>query len=67
MEGQNLILHRRTKHIDILYDFVREAIEKKETEVKYLPSEEKVVDYLSKALPFTKLRFCIDNSVLEIY
>ena len=49
----------RTKHIDIKYHFVQEAIEKKDVCLVYCPTEKMVADILTKALPkprFDELR-----------
>lgn len=47
----NPIHHRRTKHIDIRYHFVRERIESGEIKVEYVPTEHQLADLLTKALP----------------
>ena len=39
----------RTKHIDIRYHYIREAVQNKEIELKYCPSEEMIADTLTKA------------------
>ena len=46
--------HSRTKHIDIKYHFVREAVEKKDVRLVYCPIEKMVADILTKALPKPK-------------
>ena len=51
--------HRRTKHIDVRYHFVRHHQEMKNIEVSYVPTEDQVADILTKNLPgprFLKLR-----------
>ena len=51
--------HSRTKHIDIKYHFVREAVEKKDVRLVYCPTEKMVADILTKPLPkpkFVELR-----------
>lgn len=51
--------HARTKHIDIRYHFIREAVTNRQLFLKYLPTEDMIADIFTKALPrrqFEKLR-----------
>jgi hypothetical protein len=43
--------HARTKHIDIRYHFIREAVENRMITVKYVPTKENLADIFTKALP----------------
>lgn len=47
---KNAVLHKRTKHIDIRHNFVRDLVEEKEVIVKYIQSEHQVADLMTKAL-----------------
>lgn len=52
-------LHKRTKHIDVRYHFIREKVNGGEIKINYLKSEEQLADLFTKALPkqtFLKLR-----------
>jgi hypothetical protein len=58
--------HARTKHIDIQYHFIREAIEDKKIQVIYIPTDNNVSDIFTKALTKNKfhrfvelLRLCL--------
>ena len=42
--------HAHTKHIDLHYHFVREAVEHKKIKMKYTPTAENVADIFTKAL-----------------
>jgi hypothetical protein len=42
--------HARTKHIDIRYHFIREAVNEGKILMKYIPGEENPADILTKAL-----------------
>lgn len=46
----NLVSHYRTTHIDICHHSVHEAEESKEISLKYLPTEQMMVDSLMKGL-----------------
>jgi hypothetical protein len=41
--------HSRTKHIDLRYHFIREAVQDGKISVSYVPTEENVSDILTKA------------------
>ena len=47
--------HSRTKHIDLRYHFVREAVEDGKIKITYIPTDENVADIFTKAL--AKLKF----------
>ena len=47
--------HKRTKHIDIRYHYIREKTESKDISVQYVPSEILRADILTRAQP--KRRF----------
>ena len=40
----------RTKHIDVCYHFIHEALENKLLEIKYVPTDENIVDIFTKPL-----------------
>ena len=53
------INHAQTKHIDIRYHYIREAIEKNNIMLEYCPTEQQKADILTKGLAkerFQKLR-----------
>lgn len=50
--AKNPVNHDRSKHIDTTYYFIRECIAKKEIELKYVKSHDKVVDIFTKPLKF---------------
>ena len=49
--AKNPVAHARTKHIDIRYHYIREAIQSGEIDVKYCPTREMNADLLTKPLP----------------
>jgi hypothetical protein len=46
---------QRSKHISVQLAFAREAAERQEVSVHYIPSQEQVADAMTKALPATKI------------
>ncbi len=57
--AQNDEFHQRTKHIDVKYHFIREALEKGIVEIKRVDSKENIADIFTKPLArvqFEKLR-----------
>lgn len=58
--AKNPVYHDLTKHIDIKWDAIRELIEEKEIEVKFIPGDFQKADVFTKALSGTKL-----NRVLQ--
>ena len=47
---KNPVFHRRTKHIDTHYHFIREKHENNEINIIYVPSESQLADIFTKAL-----------------
>ena len=48
--------HAHTKHIDLCYHFIREAVKDGKISVKYIPIDENVSDIFTKALPKPKFQ-----------
>ena len=44
------VFHARTKHIEVDVHFIREKVEAKQLEVKFVPTEEQAADVLTKPL-----------------
>lgn len=61
----NPVFHRRSKHIDIKYNFVRENVAKNVVVIKYVESSNQLADFLTKALPVQKFN-TIRDKVLRI-
>ena len=61
--SKNSEYHARTKHIDIQYHFIRDFIEQKVFELKYINMKEQLADALTKTLninDFRKFVNCIN-------
>lgn len=61
---KNPEFHKRTKHIDVRYHFIREKFEEGRFNLDFVPSEEQVADVLTKGLP--KGRFSFLRGLLNI-
>ena len=57
----NLVFHARTKHIEIVVYFVREKMEAKELEVRYVPTELQVADVFTKPLAANRFKILKDK------
>lgn len=60
----NPVYHKRSKHIDIKYNFIREKVELGYLSVKYISSNMQLSDFLTKALPTNKF-VLLRNQVLN--
>jgi hypothetical protein len=47
--------HTRTKHINIRYHYICEAVENKNILMQYIPTDDNIADIFTKALPKPKL------------
>nr|GEY52620.1 zinc finger, CCHC-type [Tanacetum cinerariifolium] len=52
---KNPVFHRRSKHIDTKYHFIRECVERDDIQVEFVSGDYQKADILTKALP--KIRF----------
>ena len=59
--AQDPIGHRRTKHIDVRYHYIRELIAHGKATVSYLPTADMVADILTKPLAATVFNHCIQG------
>ena len=48
---ENPVFHDRSKHIGIKYHFIRDYVQKGAVKLEYIPTDEQIVDILTKALP----------------
>lgn len=49
--SKNLVLHSKTKHIEIKYHVVREKVAEKEVRLEYISTKEQIADIFIKPLP----------------
>ena len=68
--AKNPIAHSRTKHIDIRYHYVREAVQDGLIELQYCPTNEMTADLLTKPLPketFQRFRASLGLVTLQCF
>ncbi len=53
------IAHGRTKHIDVRYHYIRELVSFRKAAVEYCPTESMLADILTKPLPATAFKRCL--------
>ena len=49
--SKNPIMHSKTKHIPIKYDFLRDQVSQKVVKLEYIDTKEHIVDIFTKPLP----------------
>ena len=57
--AKNLVLHSKTKHIEVRYHFLRDNVEKGNISLSYVPTQDQLADIFTKPLDqvtFTRLR-----------
>ena len=51
----NPVLHNKFKHVEIKYHYLRDMVQRETIELKYVSTEEQVVDFLTK--PLSRMKF----------
>lgn len=54
---KNPEFHRRTKHIDVRYHYIRENFEKDLFKIEFVSTNEQSADIFTKALPKDKFQY----------
>jgi hypothetical protein len=62
--AEDPIAHRRTKHIDVRYHYIRQLVAADKARVSYIPTQDMLADILTKPLPLPLLRRCIRDYLL---
>jgi hypothetical protein len=61
---ENLILHDRSRHIEIIYHFIQDRIQKGAMKIQYISTYEEVADILTK--PLVKWKFSLLRDKLVV-
>ncbi|GJU97609.1 zinc finger, CCHC-type containing protein [Tanacetum coccineum] len=54
--SRNAVFHERTKHINVMYQFIREIVKSKEIEVAKIGMKDNVADVFTKVVPGPKFK-----------
>ncbi|PKU80616.1 Retrovirus-related Pol polyprotein from transposon TNT 1-94 [Dendrobium catenatum] len=60
--SKNLVCHKRSKHIDVRFHYIRDQIKGKEVQVEYVKSQDQIADIFTKPLAaeqFIKLKILL--------
>lgn len=63
----NPVYHRKTKHIDVKFNFIREKVQQKLIDIRYVQSCDQLADILTKALPTLKFQHIRDYLLSSFY
>ncbi|GJV61499.1 putative RNA-directed DNA polymerase [Tanacetum coccineum] len=55
--SKNPVMHRRTKHIDVRFHYIRELVNKDVVQLKFCRSEEQLADLMTKPLKLSVFEF----------
>nr|GEW91076.1 zinc finger, CCHC-type [Tanacetum cinerariifolium] len=61
---KNPVFHRRIKHIDTEYHFIRECVKRDNIQVEFVSEEHQKADILTKALP--KIKFLVMRQLIGL-
>jgi hypothetical protein len=59
--SENLVFHDKSKHIEIKYHFIRDMVQKRAVELRYISTDEQIADILTKPLSRVKYEYFRDN------
>jgi hypothetical protein len=57
--NKNSTFHSRSKHIDVRYHWIRDALDEKLLQIEKIHIEDNGLDMMIKLLPMQKLEICI--------
>lgn len=64
--AENPVFHQRSKHIDIKYHYVRDALRSENLNIKHVSTTDMVADMLTKGLPKRKHLECLEKAGMHL-
>lgn len=64
--AENPEFHKKSKHIDIIYHFIRQSIEEKKITIGYIPTKEQIADGFTKGLDNIKHKKLMNNTTKSL-
>ena len=52
---ENMVFQNKSKHIEVRYHYIQDMVQKGAVKLKYVPTEERVADVLTK--PLSRVKF----------
>ena len=65
--SKNTMYHARTKHINVIYHWIRKAIEEQLFQIRKIHINENTTDMMTKVITKEKLTLCIENTGMNSY
>ena len=62
--AKNAEYHKRSKHIDVRFHFIRDVVNQNKICIQYVKSKDQKADILRKALP--KQQFCYLRNLINV-
>jgi hypothetical protein len=63
----NPIFHRRSKHVEVDYHFVRERVSTRQLDVWVISTKDQIANIMTKPLPMTSFNFFRRNLIVTLY
>ena len=64
--SKNPVYHKRTKHVDVKYHYVRDQVANGIVIIKKVPREDNPGDMGTKIVTATKFRHCLDLLLVKV-
>jgi hypothetical protein len=59
--SENPVSHDKSKHVEIKFHYIRDMVQRKAVLVQYLPTNEQIIDVLTKPLAKSKFEYFRDK------